>query len=398
MRLWKQLVAGFVLAVVALCLWATLSPDARRLAEAWGVPAPVLAMMDRISPKAMKEAAAKPGQGQGQGQGNAQGQGGQRNNATLVVTASVGRGTVNDQLNAIGNGEAIQSVVVMPQSSGTISEILISSGERVRKGQVIARLDDEEQIIARNKAEVALKSAREKSSLYNNIKSSVSRMDVFDAGIAEETAKLQLDTATLELGRRSIVAPIDGVVGIVAVNVGDNVTTQTSVVTIDDRSEILVNFWAPERFVPGIHPGMAIEASSIARPGQVFEGAVEAVDNRLDEASRTMRIRARIENPEDQLRAGMSFAVSMRFSGESYPTVDPLSVQWDAEGSYVWRIVENKAEKVRIRIVQRNPDAVLVAAGLNEGDNIVTEGLQRVRSGGQVRIAGVPAKVEVAGK
>lgn len=392
MRLWMQMIAGIVMAVTGICLWVILSPDARRMAADMGVPTSVLAMLGGEAPS------AAPRQQGGNGQGRAGAGGGRGNNAVLVVTASVGRGTVNDRLNAIGNGEAIQSVAVMPQAAGTVSQILISAGDKVRKGQVLARLDDDEQIIARNQAEVALRSATEKADLYKNLKSSVSRMDVFDAGIAQETAKLQLDTATLNLSRRSIVAPIDGVVGIVAVTVGDNVTTQTSIVTIDDRSQILVNFWVPERFVTAITPGMPVEASSIARPGQVFEGEVEAVDNRLDEASRTMRIRARVENPDDRLRAGMSFAVAVRFSGETYPTVDPLSVQWDADGSYVWRIEEDKAEKVRVRIVQRNPDAVLVAADLDEGDSIVTEGLQRVRSGASVRMASLPSTLEVAGK
>jgi hypothetical protein len=92
----------------------------------------------------------------------------------------------------------------------------------------------------------------------------------------------------------------------------------------------------------------------------------------------------------------MSFGVTMRFSGETYPTVDPLAVQWDAEGSYVWRVTDKKSEKVRVLIVQRNPDTVLVKADLEQGDAIVTEGLQRVREGGEVRVAGSPKAAEVA--
>ncbi|MGG2476424.1 efflux RND transporter periplasmic adaptor subunit, partial [Rhizobium sp. BR5] len=276
---------------------------------------------------------------------------------TLVVTAPVKKGTVNDRLNAIGNGEAIQSVVVMPQASGTLSEIRVSSGARVVKGQVLARLDDEEQVIERDKAQVALRSAVEKSTSYKNLKS-VSRLDVMDAQIAEEAAKLALSMAELNFKRRDIVAPIEGVAGIVAANVGDNVTTQSTIVSIDDRSEILVNFWAPERFATAIKVGMPVEATSISRPGETFTGEIEAVDNRVDEASRTIRIRARFGNDKDELRAGMSFGVTMRFAGETYASVDPLAVQWDAEGSYVWRVTDNKSGKVRVQIVQRNPDAV----------------------------------------
>jgi RND family efflux transporter MFP subunit len=383
-------------------------PSAGQTLAKMGVPGEVIAA---VSPKpAPKPAPAAAGGANGnaaarqQGEGAAQnaprgagGQGGGQggNRATLVVAQLVAIGTVNDRLSAIGSGEAIQSVVVMPQSSGTITEIRVTSGQKVTKGQVLARLDDEEQTIEREKAQVALQSAQEKSASYKNLQS-FSRLDVLNAQIAEQAAKLALSTAELNLKRRDIVAPIDGIAGIVAVNIGDNVTTQTNVVTVDDRTAILVDFWAPERFAVAIEPGAPVEASSIARPGQVFSGKVDAIDNRIDPASRTMRIRARVENPGDVLRAGMAFNVGMRFAGESYPAVDPLAIQWDGEGSYVWQAKDNKSVKTRVRVVQRNPDKVLVGAELKEGDKIITEGLQRVREGAPVRILGAPETAEVA--
>lgn len=381
MRVWKQVGVSLAVVGAGLCLWGFYSPEAHTMLASVGLAKP--------APGAVEVAAAGSSGGQN-------GNGARRNsNATLVVTAPVKRGVVNDRLNAIGNGQAIQSVVVMPQVSGTLSEIRTSSGQRVVKGQVLARLDDDEQLIERDKAQVALRSAVEKSNSYKNLKS-VARLDVLDAQIAEEAATLALSTAELNLKRRDIVAPINGVAGIVAANIGDNVTTQSTIVSIDDRSEILVNFWAPERFATAIKIGMPVEATSISRPGETFTGEVEAVDNRVDEASRTIRIRAKFGNEKDELRAGMSFGVTMRFAGETYASVDPLAVQWDAEGSYVWRVVDNKSNKVRVQIVQRNPDAVLVKAELADGESVVIEGLQRVREGGAVRVGNAPKAEEVA--
>jgi multidrug efflux pump subunit AcrA (membrane-fusion protein) len=62
-------------------------------------------------------------------------------------------------------------------------------------------------------------------------------------------------------------------------------------------------------------------------------------------------------------------------------------VQWDSEGAFVWRVDDGRSKKVRVSIVQRNPDFILVTADLKDGDAIVTEGLQRVREGGPVRVA-----------
>lgn len=386
MRIWKQLLLSLVVVVVALCLWVFMVPGAGDTLARMGVPEPIVAA---IRPQAAQDAEA-PGAGRNGGPGR--GPGGR---ATVVVTEPVATGTVNDRLAAIGSGEAIQSVVVMPQASGTIEEILVSAGDKVTKGQVLARLDDDEQVIARDRAQVALRSATERSQSLSNLRS-VSRLDVLDAQIAEETAKLEVSTAELNLKRREIVSPIDGVAGIVPANVGDNVTTQTAIVTIDDRSSLLVDFWAPERFATAISVGHPVEATSIARPGDAFTGVVHAIDNRVDPASRTLRIRARIDNPEDKLRAGMAFSVSMRFAGDTFPAVDPLAVQWDAEGSYVWQVVEGKSVKTRVRIIQRNSDVVLVDAELQADDAVVVEGLQRVREGADVRIAGAPETAEVA--
>jgi RND family efflux transporter MFP subunit len=374
MPFWKQFALCLAVVAAGFAGWVLLVPGAGDTLRKAGIP-------ERLLP-----AVAVSGKGAA-GQASGQRRAGGGNGAVLIETQAVVRGVVNDQLSAIGTGDAIRSVIVMPQASGTVREILIKSGDKIARGQVLARLDSEEQVIAKGQAQVTLKSAVEKSSLYHNIKSSVSRMDVFDAEIAEQGARLQLQAAELNLERRNIIAPIDGIVGIIPVNIGDNVAVTTPVATLDDRTEILVDYWVPERFANTISLGQPVEARSVALPGRVFSGVVEAIDNRIDAASRTLRVRARIDNTSDELRAGMSFNVGMKFAGNQYPAVYPLSVQWDSEGAFVWRVDDGRSKKVRVSIVQRNPDFILVTADLKDGDAIVTEGLQRVREGGPVRVA-----------
>lgn len=370
MRVWTQAIVGIAVLACGAAAATRYVPGADAALVKAGVPQSLVAAVAR----------GKPAGGQRPAQGGAARRGG----PVMVTSAPVATGIVNDRLQAIGDAEAINSVIVMPQVSGALQSVAVTSGARVEAGDVLARLDDAVDRIAVNSAKLALASATDKLDRYKGLRTAVTRVEVEAAQQAVDAARLALETAELNLSRRIIRAPIAGIAGIVSVNPGDNVTTQTAIVSIDDRAEILVDFWVPERFASAIDVGTPVEATAIARPGEVLNGTVAAIDNRIDAASRTIRVRARIPNAEDTLRAGMSFSVAMKFAGHSYPAVTPLSVQWDSKGSYVWRIAEGKAERVKVTIIQRNPENVLVDGNLAAGDAVVSEGMQRVRQGAEV--------------
>lgn len=374
MRVWKQLLISLGVISAGVLLWGRFVPGANDMLKAAGLPGTLVAAI----------APASEGQADG-GQGGRRG--GFGGGPVLVATKPVAMAVVNDRLNAIGNGEAIRTVTVTPYATGNLTDVLVKSGDRVEQGQVIARLDSDEQRIAADQARVARESAEQKLKRIQNLKSSMSVAELQDAETALKAAELVLQNAELTLRRRDIIAPYGGVVGIISVNSGDYVTTSSPIAVIDDRSEILVDFWVPERFATSVRVGGDVTATAVARPGETFTGEVQAIDNRIDQESRTLRVRARIDNPDDVLRAGMSFQVTMLFAGDLYPSVDPLAVQWSADGSYIWRVSGDKVERVPIHIVQRNPDKVLVKATLAEGDAVVTEGVQTLRPGGAVRTA-----------
>ncbi|PII38501.1 secretion protein HylD [Sinorhizobium meliloti CCBAU 01290] len=384
MRFWNQLRSARRPAVGGAA-WVRLAPGAGETLAAIGVSQPLI---DALSgPQGGEGARGGSGdseRGQGRRSGFAE--------APLVVVKPAERAVVNDRLNAIGNGEAIRSVTVTPTATGNLTEILVKSGDRITEGQVIARLDSDDQMIAAEQARLTRDSAREKVERYRNLSTAraVTVVEVRDSEIALQAAELALKTAELDLKRRDIVAPSKGVVGIITVNIGDYVTTSTPIAVVDDRSQILVDFWVPERFAGKISVDQPVTASAIAQPGRALQGVVHAIDNRLDPESRTLRVRARLENPDDMLRAGMSFSVTVAFDGDRYPTVDPLAIQWSSEGSFIWRVKGDKSERVPIKIIQRIPTGACDAE-LAEGDRVVTEGVQRLRDGGVVRIAGEPA-------
>jgi RND family efflux transporter MFP subunit len=376
MAAWKQFLIAAVILVAAAAAWVRFFPGAPEMLADWGIEWAVAA-----TPKSENAANGDRRQGGGRDRGL----------QTAVVTRPVTPATINDRLSAIGTGRADKSVVVKPYSAGRLTELAVASGSRIRAGDVIARLDADTEEIAVDRARIAMADAEARVERIKALRSSntVTAVQMTEAELALENARLAVRDAQLALERRSIVAPISGIVGILPVEAGNYVTTETAIATLDDRSSIIVDFWVPERYASAITVGMPMSATSIARPNQVFEGAVSAVDNRLDEASRTLHVRARIGNPDDTLRAGMSFQVSMSFAGDTYPSVDPLAIQWGADGAFVWAIGEDgRAKRTPVRIVQRNTENVLIDADIRAGVEVVTEGIHVVREGAELLIAG----------
>jgi RND family efflux transporter MFP subunit len=371
MSVWKQVIVSLVVLIAAAAGWAVFFPGAQDVLARWGI---------EWAFASTKESASKGPAGAAR-QGGAQ--------PANVVTTPIVMATVNDRLQAIGTGRAQASVTVTPFTSGRLTDITVQPGTRVKAGEVIARLDSDAEEIMLDRARIARDDAQAKLDRMKTLRTSntATAVQLADAEVVLRNAELALRDAALALDRRTVKAPISGIVGILPVDAGNYVTTETAIATIEDRSTILVDFWVPERFTTAIKVGAPVSASPIARPSAMFEGTVVAVDNRLDEASRTLQVRAGLPNADDTLRAGMSFQISMRFEGDSYPSVSPLAIQWGTDGAFIWAIADGKAKRMPVRIVQRNTASVLVEAPLTVGDLVVTEGVQNVREGSEVMVA-----------
>lgn len=377
MRFLTQMLTGLVFLAVGALILLHFVPGSGAMARSLGLPENIIAMVAKPEPTALP-----PAEGSQRGNQNQQ-------QLVVVVVKPVQQGKINDRLRAIGDGDAIRSVGVTPLVAGQVAELRVKPGQRVKAGELIARLDDAVEKVAVQQAKVALQASEAKLSRNEDLKKIISQAEYQDAQSAVESARLAVSATEIALERRRVHAPIDGIAGIVTIDTGDYVTVSTPMVTIDDRSRLLVDFWVPERFTGLIKEGQMIEAKPIARPGKSYPGKIEAIDNRIDPASRTLHIRAEIENEGDTLRAGQSFEVVLTLPGDSWPSVNPLAIQWDSEGSYVWRVgKDNKIERVAAAIIQRNPDDVLVDAKIEPGDRVVIEGLQRLRNGATVKIFG----------
>ena len=108
------------------------------------------------------------------------------------------------------------------------------------------------------------------------------------------------------------------------------------------------------------------------------------LNSRVDPESRSIRVRAAFPNADDTLRPGVSFFIHMALPGKEYPSVPQLALQWESGKSFIWRIVDQKAEKVIVRSINRLRTRILVDGKLSPGDLVVVEGVQRLRDGRKV--------------
>ncbi len=305
-----------------------------------------------------------------------------------VVVKPVSQKLINDRLSAIGTGRALATVAVTPWSSGVMDKLYVSAGMHVNVGDPVAKLDSDNEDIAVERAKVEVDDAELAMARTVKLRASNTATEVqeLSAKLALDKARLALRDAELAADRRTIRAPVSGIVGILPVDAGNYVTSDTTIARIDNRDHILIDVWVPERFAPLIKIGQQVKATSIARPGEEFVGRISAIDNMIDEQSRTLRIRAEVDNASGVLQSGMSFSVSLAFPGDPYPAVDPLAIQWNAEGAYVWSVKNGVVEHVRVGIVQRNADSVLVTGALQKGDLVVTKGVQNLQDKSTVDI------------
>lgn len=384
----RQAALVALIAVLALAGWALFLPAARPVLSAMGLM-PALGALGLVQGDGAAGAAPGPGAGAGAG-GAGAGRPGGAAAAVMVAAQPPGQAVLADTITAIGTARSVRLAQLASEVSGRLVRVAVASGSAVRAGDLIAALDSESASIARDRAALVLADAESDLVRVRSLQGSGSGtpLQVQEAELALRTAELALREAEFDLSRRQLVAPIAGRVGILDIEPGDLLSPGDLVTTIEDRSAILVDFRVPERAAARVALGDSLRVAPLTDPDAQRAGQIAALDNRLDSATRTLRLQAAIANDDDRLRAGMALAVSLDYRGDSLPSVDPLAIQWSGEGAHVWVVRAGKAQRLPVEIVQRNPDAVLVRAAFQPEDLVVREGMQMLRPGSAVQLAG----------
>ena len=293
------------------------------------------------------------------------------------------------RVEAVGTVSAIDSVTVATEVAGRLIEVPFEQGQLMAEGGVLARLEPDE-------AEAALRAAQAEAAEIAQViqrgeqllqSGNIPRATVDDARRRLQGAMARVHTAQSQLDEMVVRAPFKGRVGLRRVSVGAVVAAGTALTTLDALDPIALRFAVPEQEMGRIAPDTTVEAASPAYSGRRFEGKVHALDGRVDAATRTIEIEARLPNPDGALRPGM--LMNLRIAVERVAeavVVPPRAVLVRGESHFVFRERDGKAERVEVRIGAREPERIEILEGLRLGERIVVEGGDQLSDGQPVRV------------
>lgn len=316
-----------------------------------------------------------------------------------VVAAT--RDTVVDAIIASGQIEAVQAIEVRPEVEGRIVDILVREGGAVSRGAPLLKVDDAElkaqvaQLEAeRDLAVQALNRTREL--LAQNASSAA---DLERAEATARSAVAQLELAQVRLERTVVRAPFAGVTGQRFVSLGDYVTRATPLVSLQTVDPQRAVFQVPERYARDLAIGQRVTFGVASVPGQRFTGRVEFVDPRVQLPARTIMVKAAVRNPRRLLKAGMF--IEARLVSETRPNavLIPEDAILPLEGAdFVWVVTNGTAQRREVHLGVRVPGFVEVQSGVEEGEQVVVGGQERLGEGAPVNATVVERARDGAGR
>ena len=311
--------------------------------------------------------------------------------APVVVEAGpVKLTTVRRQIEAVGSLRSNESVIIRPEISGRITEILFNEGQQVRKGTPLFRLDA---AIARAQVDQA------KASLILSRANNERAEDLYRRGAGTQRArdeaisKLHADEAALALAqatldKATLLAPFDGIIGLRKVSVGDYVNPGQDLVNFENLESLKVDFRVPEIYSMQLKVGQTVRINLDAIANSAYDGAVYAIDPAYDPNGRAIILRARLPNRDGLLRSGMFARVTLLVEEREHAIVVPETALVPVGGQqFVFRVVDGKAVLTKVKIGQRRRGQVEIVEGLERDAVIVTDGVVKLRDGTPVSSA-----------
>lgn len=316
----------------------------------------------------------------------------------VVASAEVRAETWSPVLEAVGSLVANQGVDVTNEVAGQVREIHFRSGDTVKKGAVLVRLEDdvdradlEGLVAARELAEIQF--ARAQRLFSENQAVPKANVDEAQARLAGARADVLAQQALI--AKKQLRAPFTGRLGIRLVNVGQYLAPGSPIVRLEALDPLYADFSVPERHFARLAEGQPVEVRVRTYPGEVFNGKIAALNPGVDSATRTVRVRAELSNRDGRMRPGMFAEVRLTLSQPREVLVVPsMAVTYQPYGDTVFVIKEGDPDKggglmAESRIVEtgevRGGD-VEVVSGLAAGEKIVRAGHVKLRNGMPVKV------------
>ena len=290
---------------------------------------------------------------------------------------------------ALGNARANEAVDIRPEITAAITGIYFEEGAWVDKGDVLVVLENSRPLADLAAARAALVDSesqwRRSSELFKTQVISESQLEQLEARRDADLAAV--NAAESRLNQTVLRAPFAGQLGLRRVSVGSIASPVTVITTLDDTSQIKLDFDVPEVFMARLEKGLMVTARSAAWPDLEFNGEVISIDTRVDPISRTIIVRALLPNESTHLRPGMFLTVSLLKEDVRSLMIPEEALVPERSKQFVY-VVDDQGivERLEVRTGRRRPGQVEILEGLQPGVRVITEGTQKARPGQPVTV------------
>lgn len=306
-----------------------------------------------------------------------------------VKAAPATHATLNVEVTAVGTLRADETVMVRPEIAGRVETIHFREGQKVRQGEPLVTLDQEEYQaqLASSTAQLALEQSSYRRLQDMDRQQLTSQQNLDEAKAKLDTARAQQELNRVRLSKTVIRAPFDGMIGLRKISPGAYVKPGDDIVALESLGAMKLDFRVPETYLARLAVDQRLAARVDAYPEQRFEGTIYAIEPALDEETRTVLLRARLPNPHNQLRPGLFARVSLILERREDTLVVPeQAIVPVGQTTFVYRVVDGKAVMTPVKLGLRRPGLVEILEGLSAGDLVVTDGQLKIRDGAAVQV------------
>ena len=301
-----------------------------------------------------------------------------------VDVDSARRQSVVDAVRATGRIEAQQAIELRPDEQGRITELLFREGQYVEAGTPLVKVDDAmlKAQTERAKADRDLATQQLERVRRLRAQNAAAPADLERAEAASRSAEAGLALLELQLERTTVRAPFGGAIGQRFVSVGDYVTPQTRLLTLQTVDPQRAVIEVPERYAVKLRRGQVVEFTVAAQENRTFRGRVDFIDPVVQGESRSIMVKASAPNPGRLLKPGMFIEARLATDTRANAIVVPEdAIQPLRSANVVWAVVDGKASRRVVTLGVRSAGVVEILNGVQAGETVVVGGLERMGEG-----------------